>query len=429
LTRLWPYIALLISFAAFVLWNGGVVLGDKSNHVATIHLPQLLYLWPFIAFFSWPLLLSPALSLLQYASETINYLIIPSPIPKLPTLRKLAFLAAYTAVALLATLLVIHFNTIIHPFTLADNRHYVFYVFRYTILRHSLIRYLLAPIYLACFYLVYLSLAGSSPLSSSLQNFKGPRRIFQVPNPRHHIRIRKGEWEGPNTSFFLIWILSTALSLITAPLVEPRYFILPWVLWRLHLPSLSTPSSFTYTMPGPAPPPSSSEYSRSSSAAFAKRFSQYTSGPETMELTQPAPPPQSAEQRAAEGKVNAIIESQNPNGEENLHAAGVPVPTQTQTQTQRAAHGLVLSSSIPTLSSSSTWPSSPSERGARSQSSDAATSSASEKEDGGLETMSDYALWIETLWFLVINAVTGYIFLYWGFEWASEPGAVQRFMW
>lgn len=127
--------------------------------------------------------------------------------------------------------------------------------------------------------------------------------------------------------------------------------------------------------------------------------------------------------------MNAIIESQNPNGEENLHAAGVPVPTQTQTQTQRAAHGLVLSSSIPTLSSSSTWPSSPSERGARSQSSDAATSSASEKEDGGLETMSDYALWIETLWFLVINAVTGYIFLYWGFEWASEPGAVQRFMW
>jgi alpha-1,2-glucosyltransferase len=27
-TRLWPYIALLISFAGFVLWNGGVVLGE-----------------------------------------------------------------------------------------------------------------------------------------------------------------------------------------------------------------------------------------------------------------------------------------------------------------------------------------------------------------------------------------------------------------
>lgn len=38
------------------------------------------------------------------------------------------------------------------------------------------------------------------------------------------------------TSFALIWLLATALSLITAPLVEPRYFILPWVLWRLHVP-------------------------------------------------------------------------------------------------------------------------------------------------------------------------------------------------
>lgn len=37
------------------------------------------------------------------------------------------------------------------------------------------------------------------------------------------------------TSFALIWLLTTALSLITAPLVEPRYFILPWVIWRLHV--------------------------------------------------------------------------------------------------------------------------------------------------------------------------------------------------
>jgi Flp pilus assembly protein protease CpaA len=27
LSRLWPYISLLITFGAFVLWNGGVVLG------------------------------------------------------------------------------------------------------------------------------------------------------------------------------------------------------------------------------------------------------------------------------------------------------------------------------------------------------------------------------------------------------------------
>ena len=41
----------------------------------------------------------------------------------------------------------------------------------------------------------------------------------------------------------------------------------------------------------------------------------------------------------------------------------------------------------------------------------------------------DDRLWLETVWFLTINLVTGYIFLYWGFEWPQEPGKVQRFMW
>ena len=35
------------------------------------------------------------------------------------------------------------------------------------------------------------------------------------------------------TSTALVLFLTTCLSLMTAPLVEPRYFILPWVMWRL----------------------------------------------------------------------------------------------------------------------------------------------------------------------------------------------------
>ena len=52
-----PYLTIMAAFAGFVAWNGGVVLGDKSNHVATIHLSQMLYLWPYMVFFSWPLAL------------------------------------------------------------------------------------------------------------------------------------------------------------------------------------------------------------------------------------------------------------------------------------------------------------------------------------------------------------------------------------
>lgn len=39
LSRLWPYISLLITFGAFVLWNGGVVLGMVPiNHGTASHL-------------------------------------------------------------------------------------------------------------------------------------------------------------------------------------------------------------------------------------------------------------------------------------------------------------------------------------------------------------------------------------------------------
>jgi alpha-1,2-glucosyltransferase len=153
---------------------------------------------------------------------------------------------------LLVVLAVVKFNTIIHPFTLADNRHYIFYVFRYTILRHPLIRYLLAPIYLLSFWLVYNTLAGanttttsssfpsSTPTSDRKQtpsksSTKPKAQQAKMTDPTEEFEQHKDT--SPTSSFFLIYILTTALSLITAPLVEPRYFILPWVFLRLHLPT------------------------------------------------------------------------------------------------------------------------------------------------------------------------------------------------
>jgi alpha-1,2-glucosyltransferase len=47
----------------------------------------------------------------------------------------------------------VKFNTIVHPFTLADNRHYVFYIFR-LLLRHPLIKYAAVPVYFLCAWLV-----------------------------------------------------------------------------------------------------------------------------------------------------------------------------------------------------------------------------------------------------------------------------------
>ncbi|KAL6158878.1 glucosyltransferase [Exserohilum turcicum] len=208
-----PYVIILALFAGFVVWNGSVVLGDKSAHTATIHVPQMLYIWPYFALFSIPLLIEPLLSLFvpllpKRAQVTCNEVFSAS------TYGRPSLLAS--GLFMTGAILAVHFNTIIHPYTLADNRHYVFYVFKLLRL-YPVLRYLAVPVYFVCAWLVVRALA--TPTAPS-------------PNPTGR--------DPCQVSFVVIWLAATTLSVVTAPLVEPRYFILPWVIWRLHVPTSST---------------------------------------------------------------------------------------------------------------------------------------------------------------------------------------------
>lgn len=235
-----PFLALIAAFGAFVWINGGVVLGDKSNHVPAIHTPQLLYLWPYLVFFSWPFAYQHLIRVpltffawLPMVADQEHFLIFK----RRALLPRILVLGAFVAFALLA----VRFNTIIHPFTLADNRHYVFYVFR--ILRHKWwIRYAATPAYIACAWLSVQALGSApqdrtkpsgpiDPAPSRERDAKtasrgSPRRLLPLPDTT----------QSANTSFLIIWLLTTCLTLVSAPLVEPRYFILPWIFFRLHLP-------------------------------------------------------------------------------------------------------------------------------------------------------------------------------------------------
>lgn len=131
---------------------------------------------------------------------------------------------------------IVHYNTIVHPFTLADNRHYTFYVFR-LLLRHPWTKYFVIPIYFLCAWAAITALGG-------LPNVQTPPRLKDFEARRIQVRHRLPPApydtlldRGHHVSFALIWLLATSLSVITAPLVEPRYFIVPWLIWRLHLPS------------------------------------------------------------------------------------------------------------------------------------------------------------------------------------------------
>lgn len=219
--------------------------GDKSNHVATIHLAQMLYIWPLVAFFSIPLLIPPLLRLLRNPSSGIYSLVLsPRPIYTIP----------YTILTAVLSLAVVKFNTIIHPFTLADNRHYMFYIFRYTVLRSLILRLALVIPYTACRWLVWASLApppsvseqGEAKLKTRTPEFTkkkdGGRQGGEEEEEGEEVFALLDSPSSvsslpPQTSTVLLLFITTALSLVTAPLVEPRYFILPWAFYRLLVPA------------------------------------------------------------------------------------------------------------------------------------------------------------------------------------------------
>ncbi|KAL8785685.1 MAG: hypothetical protein Q9213_003244 [Squamulea squamosa] len=228
--RLKFYLILLGAFGYFVIWNGGVVLGDKENHVPSLHLAQMLYIWPYIMFFSFPVLYPYVLN----AIFPQKY--IPRPFRTGSTRHQFPrLIVALPTMA--AMLIIVHFNTIIHPFTLADNRHYTFYVFR-LLLRHPANKYLAVPVYFVCAWAAITAFGGlpnvqrspNSKLPGKLEASKSKERL--PPPPRGSVQDR-----GHSVSTVLMWLLASSLSTVTAPLVEPRYFIVPWLIWRLHVVS------------------------------------------------------------------------------------------------------------------------------------------------------------------------------------------------
>lgn len=314
ISALAPYIALNVSFAIFIFWNGSVVLGDKSNHVATLNLPQMLYIWPFITFFSWPLLLPHFVLLPLTIISRIGELTHLEP---LLIFRRRYFFPRlsliFTFIALACVL--VHFNTIVHPFLLADNRHFHFYIFR-RLLRPWWVRYAVTPIYVVTAWACMETRGEPVPSPKAAMGLNHAARSqvdADAHSPRKTTDIERRAClpdgkSSSTVSFTLVSLITTALSLCTAPLVEPRYCIIPFIIWRIHLPLHANDGSTS-----------------------------------------------SGESKKAKGGKNR------------------------------------------------TWK--------------------------ALLEAYDMRVVAETVWFLAINAATGYIFLNWGFEWPQEPGAVQRFMW
>ncbi|KAJ2028209.1 glucosyltransferase [Coemansia sp. RSA 922] len=182
-----PYALVAVCFALFVHVNKGIVLGDRSNHEAVLHIPQIFYFFSYVVGASAP---------------TILPLASPKWFVRQCTAKRNLMLALCLGIAMA---ICIQRYTVEHPFLLSDNRHYPFYVWKNIFRRHWIIRYALIPLY------VYAAAAINRCLCKDTTSI----------------------WR-------LALALCTAAVLIPSPLLEFRYFTVPYFFVRLHISSRST---------------------------------------------------------------------------------------------------------------------------------------------------------------------------------------------
>ncbi len=185
LGEIWGYLTVVALFVTFVVWNGSIVVGAKQDHQAALNFPQLFYFAAFALAFSWMHSLS-----LANIRGFFKFL-----------WKRAGFVLCFVAVA---AFLIWKF-TYVHRYTLADNRHYTFYVWSKIFRRHELAKYALIPGYLIAVWSLFTALQAKDVL-----------------------------WKAS----FAICVI---LKLVPASLLEFRYFIMPYFIYRLNMPLASYP--------------------------------------------------------------------------------------------------------------------------------------------------------------------------------------------
>lgn len=192
-----PNVIVIGLFIAFVIFlnNGDIVVGDRRAHIPRFHPMQLCYFMVFLLSFSLPWYLSQAYYKIQMCKFTNKRITISKVTQEIRSIPKITIITLITVTSGL-----VYLNTIAHPYLLADNRHYTFYIWRlfFGPSKPVFFRYLPVPVYAYGLYFV------DSMLSKSSVVYK-----------------------------LAFWIV-TPLILCPQFLLEPRYFVVPYLMYRLH---------------------------------------------------------------------------------------------------------------------------------------------------------------------------------------------------
>lgn len=183
LITFFPFLLVAFGFLSFVIYNGSIVVGAKEAHVVSPHFAQILYFGLASAVAMAPVhfnLSKVAVLCQSFREERTKFLVL-------------------CLSALIAGLVFVHFFSLAHPYLLADNRHYPFYIWRKVIQAHWLMKYLLTPLYVYSWWSIFNTLG----------------------------KTRQKSW-------IFVFFFAAAGVLVPAPLIEFRYYTIPFYFIILH---------------------------------------------------------------------------------------------------------------------------------------------------------------------------------------------------
>lgn len=219
-----PLLLVPLAFGWFLVWNGGIVLGDKSSHQPVLHGAQLCYLFGFVA------LCSPFQCLRACTQR----------------LRSLRWWIAVVGWGVVSVAL-LDSSVYFHPYLTADNRHFTNIFYRRVLLSRVVRLVVVGGLSAAgalttfdailgdtSFQTVLASLTRANSSSSSLNNASKIARF----GSSVHTQMRRVE--------AFLWLFCSAICCVPQHLIEPRYFVPSFVLLQLlacNRRSFSAPAS------------------------------------------------------------------------------------------------------------------------------------------------------------------------------------------
>ena len=171
---------LAAGFAAFVVDNGGVALGDRANHAAVFHWAQLGYVLDALGVYV----------VVEGVAAVARCGVRGAAAAAVGWCRGQSRVAVVAvAAAILADGVLGAHYTYAHPFLLADNRHYTFYLWGRVLARYPVLWWAAAVLHVAVVV----------------------RLLSAFPSP----------------ALAVAWLAATAAAVVPSPLLEPRYYITP----------------------------------------------------------------------------------------------------------------------------------------------------------------------------------------------------------